>query len=110
MLNEIQARISDDTKIRENFLIQLLEIIDSSNKISNKPIMPVVESSNSNSYPLNQLQVSLHVLSSLAFIDDSIPLKYEMNKILNMVNDMKAFYETLILFNNNTQNNSAVSE
>ncbi|XP_012222644.1 asparagine-rich protein-like isoform X2 [Linepithema humile] len=110
VLNEMRALISDDTKNRNNFLVQLSEIIDSSNKMNKKPIMAVKESFNSNSYPLDQLQVSLHVLSSLVFIDDNIPLKNEMSKTLDTVNNTKAFYETLVSFNNNTQNNSTVLE
>lgn len=110
VLNEIRGRILDDAKIRQNFLVQLSEIIDSSNKMSNKPITAVKESFRSNSYPLDQLQLSLHVLSSLAFINNNISLKNEMTKTLDTVNNAKVFYETLTSFNNDAQNNFAVSE
>ncbi|XP_070155285.1 uncharacterized protein PF3D7_0207100-like isoform X2 [Polyergus mexicanus] len=107
MLNEIKAHIAVDKKIMEYFIRQFSKK-DAANKISNKPII-TSESFNFDPYSLDQvsqLQVSLHVLSSLAFIYDNnnSSLKNEINETLDIVNSTKAFYENLILFNNNIQN------
>ncbi|XP_071558314.1 uncharacterized protein [Temnothorax nylanderi] len=104
MLNEIKAHIPADKKITKQFLTQFFEITDSSNKTSNKPIVVTKEFFNSTSHPLDQLQGSLHVLSSLAFIyDDNSSFKNKINKTLDIVNNTKLFYDTLILLTNNTQ-------
>ncbi|XP_012063987.1 PREDICTED: uncharacterized protein LOC105627311 [Atta cephalotes] len=104
MLNEIKAHMPTDVKITEQILTQFIEITDSSNKTSSKPITITKEFFNSTSYPLDQLQNSLHVLSSLTFIyDDNNSLKNDINKTLDIVNNTKAFYDTLTLLVNNTQ-------
>ncbi|XP_011168637.2 uncharacterized protein LOC105202004 [Solenopsis invicta] len=104
MLNEIKAHIPADKNITRQFLAQFLEITDFSNKTSSKPIIITKEFFNSTSHPLDQLQMSLHVLSSLAFIyDDNSPLKNEINKTLDILNNTKMFYDTLALFTKNTQ-------
>lgn len=106
MLNEIKAHTAVDKKIMEHFIGQFSKI-DAANKMSNKPII-TSESFNFDRYSLDQvsqLQVSLHVLSSLASIyDNNSSLKNEISETLDIVNSTKAFYENLILFNNNTQN------
>jgi len=109
MLNEIKTHMPTDKKITEQFLTQFFEITDSSNKTNSKPVMITKEFFNSTPHPFDQLQVSLHVLSSLAFIyDDNSSLRNEtlaiINKTLDIVNDTKTFYETLVLYTNNTQN------
>jgi len=104
MLNEIKTHMPTDKKITEQFLTQFFEITDSSNE-TNKPIMVTKEFFNSTPHPFDQLQVSLHVLSSLAFIyDDNSSLRNDINKTLDIVNNTKTFYETLVLYTNNTQN------
>ncbi|XP_026827758.1 uncharacterized protein LOC105284875 isoform X2 [Ooceraea biroi] len=83
-------------------LTQVFKSINSS-KMDNESI---IESLDSNLHPLNQLQLFLYLLSpSLIKIDDinNLP-KYKMNKTLDIVNNVKEFYETLILFKNGTQN------
>lgn len=103
MLNEIKAHISADKKITKQFLAEFFEITDF-NKTSSKSIIVTKESFNSTPHPSDQLQMSLHVLSSLAFIyDDNSSLKNEINKTLDIVNNTKTFYDTLALFTNNTQ-------
>lgn len=106
MLNEIKIHTAVDKKIMEHFREQFSKI-DAVNKMSNKPTT-TSESFNFDPYSLNQvsqLQMSLHVLSSLAFIyDNNSSLKNEINETLDIVNSTKVFYENLILFNNNTQN------
>ncbi|XP_050458944.1 putative uncharacterized protein DDB_G0282133 isoform X2 [Cataglyphis hispanica] len=106
MLNEIKTHTAVDKKIMEHFRDQFSKI-DTVNKMSNKPII-ISESFNFDPYSLNQvsqLQMSLHALSSLAFIyDNNSLLKNEINETLDIVNNTKAFYENLILLNNNTQN------
>lgn len=104
MLNEIKAHMPTDIKITEQILTQFSEITDSSNKTNSKPVIITKEFFNSTSYPLDQLQNSLHVLSSLTFIyDDNNSLKNDINKTLDIVNNTKAFYDTMILLRNNTQ-------
>ncbi|XP_024885813.1 uncharacterized protein LOC112463583 [Temnothorax curvispinosus] len=104
MLNEIKAHIPADEKITKQFSTQFFEITDSSNKTSDKPVVVNKDVFNSTSHPLDQLQGSLHVLSSLAFIyDDNGSLKNKINKTLDIVNNTKLFYDTLILLTNNTQ-------
>ncbi|KYN21223.1 PREDICTED: MATH and LRR domain-containing protein PFE0570w-like [Trachymyrmex cornetzi] len=104
MLNEIKAHMPTDIKITEQILTQFIEITDSSNKTSSKPVTITKKFFNSTSYPLDQLQNSLHVLSSLSFIyDDNNSLKNDINKTLDIVNNTKAFYDTLISLMNNTQ-------
>lgn len=104
MLNEIKAYIPADKKITKQFLTQFFEITDSSNTTNSKPIMVTKEFFNSTLHPLDQLQRALHVISSLAFIyDNNSSLKNEINKTLDIVNNTKAFYDTLMLFINNTQ-------
>ncbi|CAL1681439.1 unnamed protein product [Lasius platythorax] len=75
--------------------------------MDNKPTI-TSESFNFDQYSLDQvsqLQMSLHVLSSLAFIyDNNSSLKNDISETLDIVNSTKSFYENLILFNNNTQN------
>ncbi|XP_029162672.1 putative uncharacterized protein DDB_G0282133 [Nylanderia fulva] len=106
MLNEIKARTAVDKKIIEHFIEQLSNI-DSTNKMGGKPTV-TSESFNFDQYSLDQvsqLQMSLHVLSSFAFIyGNNSSLKNEISKTLDIVNSTKLFYENLILFNNNTQN------
>jgi len=103
MLNEIKTHMPTDRKITEQFLTQFFEITDSSNKTNSKPVTK--EFVNSTLHPFDQLQVSLHVLSSLAFIyDDNSSLRNDVNKTLDIVNNTKTFYETLVLYTNNTQN------
>lgn len=106
MLNEIKTHTAVDKKIMEHFREQFSKI-DAVNKMSNKPII-ISESFNFDPYSLNQvsqLQMSLHALSSLALIyDNNSSLKNEINETLDIVNSTKAFYENLILLNNNTQN------
>lgn len=106
MLNEIKARTAVDKKIMEHFVGQLSKI-DSANKLSDKPTVRS-ESFNFDQYSLDQvsqLQMSLHILSSLAFIyDNNSSLKNEISETLDIVNSTKSFYKNLILFNNNTQN------
>jgi len=105
MLNEIKTHMPTDRKITEQFLAQFFEITDSSNKTNNKPVMVTKEFFNSTPHPFDQLQVSLHILSSLAFIyDDNSSLRNDINKTLDIVNNTKTFYETLVLYTNNTQN------
>jgi len=105
MLNEIKTHMPTDRKITEQFLTQFFEITDSSNKTNSKPVMITKEFFNSTPHPFDQLQVSLQILSSLAFIyDDNDSLRNDINKTLDIVNNTKTFYETLILFTNNTQN------
>lgn len=103
-LNEIKARTAVDKKIMEHFVGQLLKI-NSANITKNKPF--TADFLNFDPYSLDQvsqLQMSLYVLSSLAFIHDkNSSLKNEISEILDIVNSTKAFYENLILFNNNTQ-------
>lgn len=107
MLNEIKTHTADK-KITKQFLEQFFEITDSSNYKSNKPIILTKEFLNSTPYSSDQLQLSLHVLSSLASIyDNNSSLKNEINKTLDIVNSTKAFYDTLVLFTNNTQDGSA---
>lgn len=106
MINEIKARTAVDKKIMEHFIGQLFKI-SSANKMDNKPTI-TSESFNFDQYSLDQvsqLQMSLHVLSSLAFIyDNNSSLKNDISETLDIVNSTKSFYENLILFNNNTQN------
>lgn len=102
MLNEIKEHIPADKKIMKEFLAQFSEITDSSNNTRNKPII-MKKFFNSTPHSLDQLQRSLHVLSSLAFIYDNNSLKNEIDKTLNILNNIKVFYDTLILFTNNTQ-------
>lgn len=102
MLSEIKAHIPADKKIMKHFLTQFSEITDSSsNTINSKPITK--ESFNSTLHPLDQLQRALHVISSLVFTYDNSSLKNEINKTLDIVNSTKVFYDTLMLFTNNTQ-------
>lgn len=105
-LNEIKTRTTVDKKIMKHFVGQLFKV-DSAN-ITNDKSSITAESFNFDPHSLDQvsqLQVSLHVLSSLAFIHDkNSSLENEINEILDIVNNTKAFYENLILFNNNTQN------
>lgn len=109
MLNEIKAQIPVNKKISKQFLAQFFEITDSSDetgsKTSSKPIMTTKKFFNSPSpHPLDQLQDSLHVLSSLTFIyNDNSSFKNEINKALDIINNTKVFYDTLILSTNNTQ-------
>lgn len=98
MLNEIKAHISADEKITKQFLAQFFEITDFSNNTGNKPII-TKKFFNSTPHSLDQLQESLHVLSSLAIYNDN-SLKNEINKTLDIINNTKVFYDTLILFNN----------
>ncbi|EFN63555.1 hypothetical protein EAG_01007 [Camponotus floridanus] len=104
-LNEIKARTAVDKKIMEHF-VELLFKEDSANITNNKPSI-TAESFNFDPHSLDQvsqLQVSLHVLSSLALIHDkNSSLKNEINEILDIVNGTNAFHENLLLFNN-TQN------
>ncbi|XP_012539511.1 uncharacterized protein MAL13P1.304 [Monomorium pharaonis] len=105
MLNEIKAHIATNKKITKQFLAQFFEITDSSNSTYSKPIIDTKESFNSTQHPLEQLQMSLHVLSSLAFIyNNNSTLKNKMNKTLDIVSDTKTFYDTLTLFTNSTEN------
>lgn len=104
MLNEIKTHIPADKKITKQFLAQFFKIIDSFNNPSNKSIILAKEFFNSTPYSSDQLQMSLHILSSLASIyDNNGTLKNEINKTLDIVNSTKAFYDTLVLFTNNTQ-------
>lgn len=104
-LNEIKAHTAVDKKIMEHFVGKLLKL-DSANVTNNKPFI-TAESLNFDPHSLDQvsqLQMSLHVLSSLALIHDkNSSLKNDISKILDIVNSTKAFHENLILFNN-TQN------
>lgn len=106
MLNEIKAHIPVDKKITKQnyeFLAQFFEITDFSNNTRNKPII-TKEFFNSTPRSLDQLQESLHVLSSLASIySNNSSLKNEINKTLDIINNTKIFYDTLILLTNNTQ-------
>lgn len=102
MLNEIKAHIPADKKITKQFLAQFFEITDFSNNTRNKPII-TKEFFNSTPHSLDQLQESLYILSSLAIYNDNSSLKNEINKTLDIINNTKIFYDTLILFTNNTQ-------
>ncbi|KAL6427864.1 hypothetical protein ACFW04_008360 [Cataglyphis niger] len=106
MLNEIKTHTAVDKKIMDHFREQFSKI-DTVNKMNNKPII-ISESFNFDPYSLNQvsqLQMSLHALSSLAFIyDNNSLLKNKINETLDIVNSTKIFYENLILLNNSTQN------
>ncbi|XP_011637864.1 general transcriptional corepressor trfA-like isoform X2 [Pogonomyrmex barbatus] len=101
ILNEIKAYIPLDKKITKQFL----EITNSSNETNEtKPIVIIKESFNFTVYPLDQLQESLYILSSLTIYDDgNSSLKNEINKTLNIMNNVKEFYDKLKLMNNNTE-------
>ncbi|XP_011697233.1 PREDICTED: uncharacterized protein LOC105455539 [Wasmannia auropunctata] len=102
MLNEIKTHMPTDRKITEQLFAQFSEISDFS-KANGKPIVVTKEFFNSTPRPLDQLQASLRVLSSLAVIYDDNNLKNEINKTLDIVNSTEAFYDTLALFTNSTQ-------
>lgn len=112
MLNEIKAHISVKDKIYTKDVWQLLKSIKRSKNINNESIVEPFDSIPS--HYMDQLHVSLNILSSLAgeIQENNKRLNNEINKTLDIVNNTKAFYETLMLFNNNTQNtdNSVVTQ
>ncbi|XP_072750341.1 uncharacterized protein [Anoplolepis gracilipes] len=106
MLNEIKAHTAVDKKIMEHFIGQFFKIDSANKKMDNKPTI-TLKSFNFDPYSLDQMaqiKVFLHILSSLVFNNYNSSLKNEISKTLDIVNNTKVFYENLLLFNNNTQN------
>ncbi|XP_025155559.1 uncharacterized protein LOC105180487 isoform X2 [Harpegnathos saltator] len=99
-LSEIKAHIVMKNKLNEDRAKQLLKSINYSNKMNNF---------NNNTYLLDHLEIFLNVLSLLSndIYNSNSLLKNEINKTLDVINNTKAFYETLISFNNNTKNMNA---
>lgn len=100
-LHEIKAHIIENN-LNKDYAWQLLKSINYPNQMNNKL---TIESFSNDPYLIDHLQVSLNILSLLNNIYDSNSLlKSEMNKTLNVVNNTKVLYETLIMLNNNAQN------
>lgn len=99
-LHEIKAHIITENKLSKDHAWQLLQNFNHPNKINNKRTM---ESLNNDPH-LDRLQVFLNILSLLDndIYDNNNLLKSEMDKTLDVVNDTKIFYETLVSFNNST--------
>lgn len=109
-LNKIKAHILIENKPNKDHIWQPLEswkFMESINYSNKKNDKSTKESFNNDPYILDNLQVSLNVLSLLSStIHDSNSLlkSDEMNKTLDIVNTTKILYETLLSFNNSTQN------
>ncbi|XP_014468733.1 PREDICTED: uncharacterized protein LOC106741354 [Dinoponera quadriceps] len=102
-LNEIKVHILTENKLNKDYTWQLLKSINYPNKMNNKPIM---ESLNNGPHLLDHLQESLNVLSLLSndmiYASNDL-LKNKINKTLDVVDDTKIFYETLVSFNDSRQ-------
>ncbi|KAL0110289.1 hypothetical protein PUN28_013735 [Cardiocondyla obscurior] len=105
MLNEIKGHIPTDKKVTKEFLTHIFNIADFSNEANNKPDIIIEKFINSTSHSMDQLQGSLHVLSSLASLSDNSSLKSDINKTLDIVSNTKIFYDTLTATNTGSSNN-----
>ncbi|XP_020296655.1 protein PFC0760c-like isoform X2 [Pseudomyrmex gracilis] len=101
-LDKIEARILNNEKL----LTQLSQLNNFSNQTNKKfaELSSTAEYFNE-SHPLDDFHIFMNILSSLTIIhDNNNSLKNEMNETLNIINNVKTFYETLVLFDNDTQN------
>lgn len=102
-LNKIEARILNNEKL----LTQLSQLTNFSNQTNRKSaeLFSTTAEYFNESHPLDDFHIFMHILSSLTIIhDNNNSLKNEINETLNIINNVKTFYETLVLFDNDTQN------